>query len=248
MLRPMRPAKLPAFIAEELRRQIERGQLGPGDRIPGHRELAAIFQVSVGSVREAISALVSEGLVETRAGRGTYVARDGSFRVNVTGHNSASQLLDRGQIEELIEAREVLEPQLVALATRRATDQHLQELRTIIERMQESISDPRAFAEADVELHVAIARAAGNRYLMRTTVDTRTILKRDMELSAEVGIRRLGTLQFSVDTHRRLVAAIESGDAEKAQQVHCNILRRNHEFVLSLYSSEGISMDASGEL
>jgi DNA-binding GntR family transcriptional regulator len=69
-----------------------------------------------------------------------------------------------------------------------------------------------------------------------------------MELSAEVGIRRLGTLQFSVDTHRRLVAAIAAGDAEKARQTTINILRRNHEFVLSLYSSVGISVDAAGEV
>ena len=115
------------------------------------------------------------------------------------------------------------------------------------EHLQECISDPKAFAAADVELHMAIARISGNRFLMRSTADIRSLLTRDMELSAEVGIRRLGTLQFSVDTHRRLVADIVEGNADKAHQVMLNILRRNHEFVLSLYSTD-ISTEAAGEL
>src|SRR5437764_827874 len=68
------PATPPKAIAEELRRRIREGELRPGDRLPGHRELASDFSVSLGSVREAISMLVSAGLIETRAARGTYVA------------------------------------------------------------------------------------------------------------------------------------------------------------------------------
>jgi DNA-binding GntR family transcriptional regulator len=53
-------------IADRLKGQITTGQLKPGEQLPGHRELAAMFSVSVGSVREAISMLVSEGLIATR--------------------------------------------------------------------------------------------------------------------------------------------------------------------------------------
>ena len=56
-----------------MRRRILTGELPPGTRLPGHRELAQQYGVSVGSVREAISMLVSGGLIETQAGRGTYV-------------------------------------------------------------------------------------------------------------------------------------------------------------------------------
>ena len=69
-----RRSNLPAIIASELRGQILRGELKPGAQLPGHRELAAMHAVSVGSVREAISMLISAGLIETRPGRGTYVA------------------------------------------------------------------------------------------------------------------------------------------------------------------------------
>lgn len=232
-------------IADRLRRRILHGRLRPGERLPGHRDLAASFSVSMGSVREAISMLISEGLVETRAGSGTFVAREvrPSSRGVVRDHP-----LDREQIEELIEAREVLEPRVVALAAQRASAEQVRRLREAVERMEEAASDPKAFAEADVELHMAIAEASGNRFLMRAAMDARSMIERDMELSAEVGIRRLGTLQFSVDAHRRLIAAIAAGEPEKARQIMLNILRRNHEFVLSLYSSGVVSMDAAGEL
>lgn len=237
----VRPANLPAGVADRLRRRILEGEFAPGERLPGNRELAAVYSVSVGSLREAIRMLAAEGLLETRAGSGTYVSREAGVPRWVVRHP-----LDRKQVEELIEAREVLEPQLAALAARRASAEQVRRLRDAIQRMQETVSDPQAFAEADVGLHVAIAEASGNRFLVRATMDIRSLLRRDMELSAEVGIRRLGTLQFSVETHRRLVAAIAAGDAEKARQITLNILSRNHEFVLSLYSGE-LSAESSGE-
>jgi GntR family transcriptional repressor for pyruvate dehydrogenase complex len=231
-------------IADRLRQRILHGRLQPGERLPGHRDLAASFSVSMGSVREAISMLISEGLVETRAGSGTFVARE----VRPSQGVVRDYPLDRKQIEELIEAREVLEPRVVALAAQRASAEQVRRLWEAVEHMEETASDPRAFAEADVELHMAIAEASGNRFLMRATMDARSMIERDMELSAEVGIRRLGTLQFSVDAHRRLVAAIAAGEPEKARQIMLNILRRNHEFVLSLYSSGEVAMGAAGEL
>jgi DNA-binding FadR family transcriptional regulator len=70
---PLRREKLSETVAQQLREQIRDGGLESGERIPGHRELADAFSVGLSSVREAISMLVSEGLIETRAGRGTFV-------------------------------------------------------------------------------------------------------------------------------------------------------------------------------
>ena len=67
-LKPARRPNLPATIASNLRAQIMSGELPAGVQLPGHRELAVMYSVSVGSVREAISMLISNGLIETRAG------------------------------------------------------------------------------------------------------------------------------------------------------------------------------------
>ena len=90
---------LPAGIAVQLRRQIETGALPPGERLPGHRGLATQFDVSLSTIREAISMLVSDGLITTRAGKGTFVAVDQPVPLRV------GRPLQRTEVEELVEAR-----------------------------------------------------------------------------------------------------------------------------------------------
>jgi DNA-binding FadR family transcriptional regulator len=236
---PLRRGNLPAAIADQLRSQIRQGHPAPGEQLPGHRELAAAFSVSVGSVREAISMLVSAGLVETRAGRGTFVAErsrgpepeSGAYRTVAPGPP-----LERKAVEELIEAREVLEAEIAALAAERATPDQVQELKRRAQNMEAAAADPDDYTDADVEFHLALAEAAGNRFLLRAMTDIRALLKQDMELGAEAAIRRFGDLRISVGDHRSLAEAIEARDAEAARRILSKIVRRNHDFVLGLYA------------
>jgi len=232
-VRPLRRENLPAGIASELRRRILEGRLDPGARLPGHRELAALYSVSVGSVREAISMLISAGLVETRAGRGTYVA-DGL--AGGAPPAAPTPPLDRRGVEELIEAREVIEVQLAGLAAERASAEQVAVLRASADRIDAAYKDAQEYGDADVEFHLVLAEAAGNRYLLRALRDVRAQLKVDMELAAEVAIRRFGDLGFSVEAHRRLVDAIAARDAAGARKILTAMVRRNREAVLGLYA------------
>jgi DNA-binding FadR family transcriptional regulator len=231
-LRPVKRENLPASIAADLRSRIGRGELRPGEQLPGHRELAALYSVSVGSVREAISMLTSAGLLETRAGRGTYVAEGG----DVPQAQTVGPPLGRREVEELIEAREVIELQLAAFAAERATPEDVADLRRAVERMELAADDPAEYPDADVEFHLTLARAAGNRYLLQALKDIRSLLKQDMELGAEAAIRRFGDLRISVEDHRRLAETIGAGDPDGARRIMSQIVSRNHTFVLGLYA------------
>jgi GntR family transcriptional regulator, transcriptional repressor for pyruvate dehydrogenase complex len=228
----IRRENLPAGIAAELRRRIQHGEIDAGGRLPGHRELAAAFSVSVGSVREAISMLISEGLIETRAGLGTFVA-DG---VCASPSAKSGRPLTRREAEELVEAREVIEVELAALAARRAMPEQVARLEAAASRLEAASLSARAYADADVEFHLALAETAGNRYLLRALGDVRALLIQDMELAAEVGIRQFGSLGFSVDSHHQLVEAIAAHDADRARRVLSAMVRRNREAVLGLYA------------
>mgnify|MGYP006266920647 CR=1 FL=1 len=220
---------LPATIAAEIRRQVEEGALEPGHQLPGHRDLAAQFEVSMGSVREAISLLVGDGVLEVRAGRGTFVAQPARFALE------APAPLSLKEIEELIEAREILELQIAALAAERATAAQVARLHEALDAMATAAADASAWPDRDVDFHLALAAAAGNRYLYQAMHDFRSLLRQDMELAASAAIRRFGSLEFSVESHRAIVAAIEAGDAEQARQALFAIMSRHHEFVTSLY-------------
>lgn len=243
MLKQVKSATIPTGVADELRGQIRQGNLRPGDQLPGNRELTATLGVSMGSVREAISMLVSEGLIETRAGRGTYVARGAKLPQLPPG--GGGRPLERKEIEELIEARETLELHLVAMAAQRASAAQIAKLRAIVEQMQAGVVDPVLYGAADVDYHLALAEAAGNRFLLDAMVGIRQLLRRELELSAEVGARRFGNLQFSVDSHRLVTDAVEAGDAEAAREALFAIMSRHHEFVLGLYAAPTAPADAA---
>ena len=70
-------------IAAQLRREINSGSLQRFERVPPERSLASNYNVSRGTIRSAINKLEIEGLVETRAGSGTYISK------KVSGENSS---------------------------------------------------------------------------------------------------------------------------------------------------------------
>jgi DNA-binding GntR family transcriptional regulator len=62
-------------VADEIEARIKRGQLAPGDKLPGERDLAAEFEVSYPTARRAAEVLRERGLIETVHGKGTFVTR-----------------------------------------------------------------------------------------------------------------------------------------------------------------------------
>jgi DNA-binding FadR family transcriptional regulator len=222
-----RHSTLPKAIAEELRRRIRVGELRPGERLPGHRDLAAGFSVSLGSVREAISMLVSDGLIETRAARGTYVA--------VPEHATAGPV-ERREVHELIRARELVESQIAAMAAERAGAGDVRTLRRCVVRMRRVSADAKAFPEAEWDFHAALAKAAANRFLLAWQRDVHALFRPDLELAAEAGVRRFGNLDFTIDAHADLVDAVEEARALDARALALETMGRTHEFVLALYA------------
>jgi DNA-binding FadR family transcriptional regulator len=220
---------LPRTIAAELRRQIASGELKPGERLPGHRELAGTFAVSVGSVREAISMLVSSGLIETKAARGTFVVDGRDVSVGEAP-------FERREAEELVEAREVLELELVELAAQRATRNDVADLHRSVDRLAKAVETAPAYNDADRAFHTRIAEIARNRFLVQALEGIRGRLQGDLELAADAAIRRFGSLDFSVVSHSNLVDAIEAGNVADAARIALELMTRSHEFVLGLYA------------
>jgi len=221
---------LPAMIAGDLRLQIEARVLEPGDQLPAHRDLAASYSVSLGSAREAISILIGDGLVETRHGRGTFVAEPSRLSLRSTAP------VTRREVEELIEARELLGLQIVAMAAERASADHILRLREVVARMQDVVADPDAYPNVEIDFYLLVAEAARNGFLRQMMEVLSETIREDVALAASAGIRRFGNLQYAVDSHVELVDAIEDGTPDEARRVLLEILSRTHEFVMALYT------------
>ena len=163
-LQPVESSRLYRQIAEQLRGLITGGEFGTGERLPAERDLARQLGVSRPSVREALIALEVEGWVEVRIGSGIYVQppqqRSGA-RAPANGNGTGT---DWGPLE-LMQARELVEGEVAALAARHARRAQLAAITAALAQMREEVEAgivPRAGDEA---FHNAIAGACGNEVL-----------------------------------------------------------------------------------
>jgi GntR family transcriptional regulator, transcriptional repressor for pyruvate dehydrogenase complex len=151
----------PAYqqVADELRALIVSGGLSAGQRLPPEQELGAAFGVSRSTLREALRVLSSQHLITTARGvqGGTFVAAPAPGSVSDYLETSIGLMAgaDEVDVDQLLEARDLLEVPAAALAARRRRSSHLAELR-------ETLSQGRA---ADQRFHTVIVSACGNPLL-----------------------------------------------------------------------------------
>src|SRR6202522_2349664 len=119
-----RPGSLPHAVMTEIQQVFIRGGHKVGDRLPSERELAKQLSVGRSSLREAVQGLQTMGLVARRHGVGTFfVAEPGSWCITPLKFQNQTPFR---LLEELIEARLLVEVRLSALAAERATAEDIE--------------------------------------------------------------------------------------------------------------------------
>ena len=192
----------------QIRGLIADGQLKSGDRLPPERDLAERFRVSRTSVREALRALESTGLVEIRAGEGAFV-RPASVEALVEPL-ALVILTHREATAELYEARRLLEPPIAALAARRAGPEEVAELSRMLDEQAKEVAAGRTGLAQDATFHTAIAHSAHNRAITRIVTTLMDLLAQTREES----LHTPGRPERSHQDHRRILAAIQAHDAD----------------------------------
>ena len=214
-LSPIVVPKTSDVLAGELRKQILGGALSPGSSLPAERELVLQTGLSRGSVREALRILEAEGLVSTRPGRqGGSVARqpgDESLAkyINLFVHGRGISLLS------LLQTREAVEPSLAALAARNRTDEELQALIAISERLEAAYADTPLYLAENVSWHCAIAAASHNELLRAFMVAISSMV---YKASAIENFATEDVRKVVLKAHRRILEAIVAKDADAARR------------------------------
>lgn len=158
-----RPPLLHVSVQESLRNFIAANSLKAGDPLPPETFLAQQLGVGRNSVREAIKALESIGILETRRGIGVFV-KEFSFKPLLD--NLAYGLQDSlRDVEELREIRRVLETGLIAKTIEMIDAADIVELRRLTESMRQRAERNESFAEEDQQFHQMLFRCQNNRML-----------------------------------------------------------------------------------
>ena len=137
----------------------------PGSKLPNENELREELQVSRTTLREPISFLVAQGVLEIQRGKGTFVAAQlPTAGLDLT---SLAGMRSRGRARDLFEMRLIFEPATAALACQRATDEELEQIRKKAEKVELEARIGGDWPLADQEFHLAIMRASHNEYMRR---------------------------------------------------------------------------------
>lgn len=210
--------KIYEAVAEQIEAMIINKQLLPGEKIASVQALAKQFEVGQPAVREALSALRAKGYLEMRQGEGTFVRE---YDQAVVGHAIATAvLMNPQQIRELLEVRKFLEVGAAGRAALRREASHLRMMRESLHEMEQHLDDEAVGERADVDFHLAIAKASGNgilQQLMHTVAGSMTATIRDS--------RRLwlysdaSSAKQLLNEHQAIYKAIEEGNREQAEQL-----------------------------
>ena len=137
----------------------------PGSKLPNENELSVELGVSRTTLREAISFLAAQGVLEIRRGKGTFVAE--SLPAEGLDLTALAGVRSRVRAKDLFEMRLIFEPATVALACQRAGDEELRLIRRKAERVEETAAAGGDWPLADQEFHWAIIKASHNEYMRR---------------------------------------------------------------------------------
>ena len=209
--------KISDVIMDQLEAMILEGSLKPGQQLPPERTLAAEFNVSRPSLREALQKLSARGLIISRQGGGSFASENiGSSIVDpltelFSTHPEAQY--------DLLEFRHALEGVSAYYAALRCTQADKKRLQKCYVELQAAY-DQKLFekeTKADAEFHLAIAEASHNAVLLHTMRSLFTLLHKNIYANLESVYSKRDTRHRIHDQHRVLLEAIVAENPEKAR-------------------------------
>jgi GntR family transcriptional repressor for pyruvate dehydrogenase complex len=211
-----RKEKVTDLVLLQIKESIMRGELVPGDRLPGASELAGKLGVGISSVREAVKMLESMGAVESRQGEGTFVC-DACHEGAAKAFEIQLMLLPR-TAEHLVQFREMFETAYTQLAMRAATEEDLEKVEAVVRVQEEKAAgtSPNALTSASDELdfHRSVLYCTHNPYVIK-------IGEVSLELLFDVLQDRMAPLSIAnaARDHRDILEALRNKDMELLNQV-----------------------------
>lgn len=197
-------------VSEKIKQYIIMNDLKDGDKMPTEPTLVEIFGVGRSTIREAVKILVSQNILNVRQGSGTYVSEEIGVISDPLGF---SFIRDKNKLaRDLLEVRAVIEPEVAALAAQHATEEDIQELDALYNKMETLLLNGEDYLDVDLLFHQKIAQASGNMVVPR--------LMPIISEAVDLFTNRTGyqLLQETLDTHKGVLEAIRSHDAVWARE------------------------------
>ena len=213
-------------IISQIRLLIQEGALKPGDQLLPERKLAEKLGVSRTAIREALTALDSMGFIEITPGGGSYVKEIDIE--NVIEPLAMIMLKEKEDVLQLLEAREILETEIIKLAAKRATSTDISRVYRAAKEMESDAKNNRDADNSDVSFHLEIAMSSHNDILYNIMNMLAKLMKEVYGPSRKKLLSDSQKVQMFCDQHEEMCKAIADGDEQQAAaliQKHLHMAR-----------------------
>lgn len=210
-------------VAERIISLIATKHLRPGDTLPPLQDLSEKFGVSRTVIRDGLQVLSGLGIVRLKQGVQAQVVKADPAAMSAVLRVSAG--IGAKGMENLLCVREILEPEVAALAAQNALPNDITDIEQAYARMDRTLDDPEGYIEADQAFHLALAQATGNDLLPRITYPVISLLQ---EMRRVAG-RSEGAIQRGQTAHAAILQAVrekDSNGAREAMRAHLAQVRK----------------------
>lgn len=237
-LRTTPRTRLYEAVEADLKLYIEQSRMEPGERLPPERELIGRLGVSRATLRQATVSLETQGMLEVRHGDGIYL------RSSLPDPEVLGRLLARRhRLPEVLEARELLECRLAALAALRHDQEDLAAMERALTLMADEIAARELGTRGDEAFHGAVTAAARNSVLSHLMAS----LSEQIAESRFESLRESGRPRRSLAAHTRIAGAIKEGDAAKAEAAMERHLREVADVRLLRWNADSRSAEGDAD-
>jgi len=209
---PIKKESISEQVYKQLRDNLIDGTWKAGDKIPSENELANAFGISRVSVRQALSKLMTLGLIETRLGEGSFVKR---IRPGVYMKDMIPLLyLSQESTEEVLEFRQIIEVETAGVAALKMTEKDILQLEEKFRLMQKYRDDLIRYTDEDLNFHKIIAYATDNSMVIQITDILQDVLRETIKnLTTKVGVSN------GLYYHEQLIKAFKEKDADQVKKL-----------------------------
>jgi len=213
-----------AEIASELEKKIRNEELSEHEKLPSERTLAINFGVSRSVIREALRVLDEKGMVEIIHGKGVFVKQPDKVDVieKIEGLMETSNI----KLDELLEARYMLETSVGKKLIKHITEQDMYKLKALYLKMDYALEDEALFTQLDTKFHFQLAEATKNQLLVLITMSLMELSNRTVYLeTTDVSVRK-----HAQKEHGEMIRAIEEHDIERYEMAienHLECIRKS---------------------
>ncbi|WP_185861615.1 FadR/GntR family transcriptional regulator [Peribacillus cavernae] len=223
-LKPIKKRRLFEDIVLAVEEYIIDKNIQPGEKLPSENELSTLFNVSKTAVREAMSVLNAGGIIETRSGAGIFLREisEGTIAQCIT-----KNLMNKKELQEILEFRKGLEIEAAALAATRRTEEDLTVIKQAHERLIEINNSGGLGVEEDFMFHYSIINASHNSIYKEVFDKVSEKFEDVMRVTKTQSANVPGRFNEGHKEHEQIIEALSQKNPVMASEAMRNHLARN---------------------